>query len=346
MYSRYALKRISYMMITFIIIIFIYSALFNAVMDKTLKSQIQEQVKGEIMSLTNMSSKQIETYRRNRIKSLRKRYHLDEPVISRIFWRGIDILTLKWGKSTIITSSAGSRKVTNIIAEVVPRTILLFTVAALVDILIGVGLGIKKAQKPGEFLDQSTSIMTMIVQGLPSWWLAMIMIMIFVYAIPIFPSGGLHSIPPPQGVAYYLDLLHHLALPVLTLVIIGFWGRAYLTRNIVLGTLQEDYIISARARGLPEGKVLYGHALRSAAPPIATMGVMSLLISLQGSLIYEGIFSWPGMGNLYWVAVQQNDIPVLLGLLAVTTALYLGGLVFLDLIYGFLDPRIKVGDKR
>mgnify|MGYP006288502927 FL=1 len=118
-----------------------------------------------------------------------------------------------------------------------------------------------------------------------------------------------------------------------------------MTRNIVVGTLQEDFIMSARARGLPEKKVLYGHGLRAAAPPIVTMGVMSLLMSIQGRLIFEGIFNWPGMGNLYWIAVQQNDIPVLLGLLATTTFVYLASLAFLDVIYGFLDPRIKVGGR-
>ncbi|OCL27370.1 peptide ABC transporter permease [Orenia metallireducens] len=346
MYGKYALKRIIHMLLTFIIIIFIYSALFNTVMERTLEAQITEQVRGEIIARSNMTAKEIEVYKVERVKSLRLRYHLDDPILSRIFWRGVDIITLNWGDSTIITSLEGSRDVKKIIAEVIPNTLILFTTAIALDILIGILLGIKKAQKPNKLLDQSTSIITMIVYGMPSWWLAMIMIMVFVYIIPIFPSGGLHSVPPPEGFAYYLDILYHLALPVITLIIIGFWGRAYLTRNIVLGTLQEDYIMSARARGLPESKVLYGHALRSAAPPIVTMGVMSLLMSVSGSLVYEGIFSWPGMGNLYWISVQQNDIPVLLGLLSVTTALYLGGLVFLDLIYGFLDPRIKVGDKK
>ena len=157
---------------------------------------------------------------------------------------------------------------------------------------------------------------------------------------------AVHSIPPPTGFAYYTDLLRHMALPVLTLVLIGFWGSAFLIRNIVLGILQEDYIMAARTRGIPERKVLYGHAMRTAAPPIVTMALLSLLASVGGNIIFEGIFSWPGLGNLYWISIEQNDIPVLMGNLFVTTALYIGGLVILDLIYGFLDPRIKVGGKQ
>jgi peptide/nickel transport system permease protein len=155
----------------------------------------------------------------------------------------------------------------------------------------------------------------------------------------------MHSLPPPGGLAYYGDLLHHLALPVLTLLVIGFWGRAYYTRNITLGILQEDYIMSARARGLPERRVLYGHTLRSAAPPIVTSALLTLLLSISGAMIFEGIFNWPGMGRLYWAAVQQNDVPVLMANMTVTTALYIAGLVILDLIYGFLDPRIKVSGR-
>ena len=174
----------------------------------------------------------------------------------------------------------------------------------------------------------------------------MLMIMAFAYFFKFFPSGGLHSTPPPDGTwANMIDVLHHLVLPVITLVVIGFWGRAFLTRNIVLSTLQEDYIMSARARGIPERKVLYGHALRSAAPPIVTMGMLALIISVSGNIIFEGIFNWPGMGNLYWISVQQNDIPVLMGTLSLTIGLYITGLAILDLIYGFLDPRIKVGGK-
>ncbi len=130
--------------------------------------------------------------------------------------------------------------------------------------------------------------------------------------------------------------MYHMFLPVTTLVSLNFWGgRAYLTRNIVLVNLQEDFIMSARARGIPERTVLYGHALRTSAPPILTMSILSLINSFSGALIFEGIFNWPGMGNLYWAAVQMNDIPVLLGNLSITTLIYIFGMIILDLVYGF-----------
>ncbi|PNR95767.1 ABC transporter permease [Petrotoga sp. 9PWA.NaAc.5.4] len=348
MYWRYAIKRILMGILIYVIIIFIYSILFNTVMEETLNGQIIEIVNGEMLKMSQVGTdpEYLLQYRQIRIKELRTLYHLDDPLPSRIFWRAINTLTFNYGNSTIMRSFKGETDVLAIVLERIPYTLLLFTVAILIDIVVGVSLGIKKAQRAGKLMDQTTSIITMVVYGLPSWWFGMVMIMLFAFTIPIFPSGGFNSVPPPNTfLARVVDTLYHLALPVITLVFIGFWGRAYLTRNIVLGNLQEDFIMSARARGIPERSVLYGHAMRTSAPPILTMSLLSLLASFNGALVFEGIFSWPGMGSLYWAAVQQNDIPVLLGNLSITTAIYIGGIVVLDLIYGFLDPRIKVGGK-
>ncbi|GAB4114743.1 MAG: ABC transporter permease [Candidatus Caldatribacteriota bacterium] len=347
MYWRYCLKRIIYGLITFIILIFIFSALFNTTMEKTLKSQIEEEIRAETLKMdTKMTPEEITHFIAERRTFKMHLYHLDKPIWNRIVWRAINVLSLNFGKATIMKSSAGETDVWEIISECLPRTILLFTTAICINIILGLLLGLKKAQKAGGFMDKLTSIGTMVVYGMPSWWLGMLVIMFFAYQLRLFPSGSLHSIPPPTGLAYYIDLLYHMALPVLTLVVIGFWGSSYLIRNIVLGILQEDYIMATRTRGIPERKVLYGHAMRTAAPPIVTMALLSLLASVGGNIIFEGIFSWPGLGNLYWISIEQNDIPVLMGNLFITTALYMAGLVVLDLVYGFLDPRIKVGGRK
>ncbi len=346
MYWKYSLRRIFHGMTIYIVIIFLFSALFNTTMEKTVKVQIEEELRAELMALkSTMDADEISRYLTERRALKYQIYHLDKPIRQRIGWRAIDTLSLNLGRATLIKTSAGEENVKDIVAEALPKTILLFTSAVAIDILLGLWLGLKKAQRVGSFMDKASSIITMAVYGMPVWWLGMLIIMFFAYVLKLFPSGGMHSTPPPSGFAYYLDILHHLALPVMTLVLIGFWGRAFLIRNIVLGILQEDYIMAARARGIPERKVLYGHVMRSASPPIATMAVLSLLASVGGNLVIEGIFSWPGLGNLYWIAIEQNDIPVLMGCLSVTTALYISGLVLLDLVYGYLDPRIKVGGK-
>jgi peptide/nickel transport system permease protein len=345
MYKWYALKRILRGVVMYVILMFVFSALFNTVSEATQRSQIFEQVNLEANRLKNMRSEQIENFKRQRKEQLLKMYRFDRPVGERILYRAVNTITFKFGRSTIIKSSAGSQMVLDIIGEALPRTILLFTSAIALEIVIGIALGLKKAQKPGGTLDRTTSIITMIVYGMPSWWLGMMLIMILVYGVKLFPSGGMMSAPPPAGIGLVFNVLWHMTLPLLTLLLIGFWGLAFVIRNIVLGILQEDYIMSARARGIPENKILFGHTMRTAAPPLVTIGLLSLLGSISGAILFEGIFSWPGLGNLYWIAVQQNDIPVLLADLSMTTGIYLTGLIVLDLAYGFLDPRIKVGGK-
>ena len=343
MYLRYAIRRILNAVAIFGIEMFIFSVLFTATAERTLRAQIEESLQPEVARLHNVSAEQVQEFVAQRRAYLYHVSHLDQPVFVRILWRTVDTVTLQFGNSITIKSSQGERSVWRIILETVPRTALLFTTSIILEVAFGVWLGLRQAQRAGRLLDRSSSVITMVVYGLPTWWVAMILIMLLAYKLPIFPSGGLHSLPPPQGLAAVLDLAWHMILPVITLILVNFWGVALLSRNIVLGILQEDYITAARARGLPERVVLYGHAMRTAAPPITTIALLSLLSSVFGNIIFEGIFSWPGMGNLYWVSVEQGDTAVTLGLLAVTTGLYIAGLATLDLIYGLLDPRIKTG---
>ena len=345
MFKWYAAKRVTRGVLTYAIIIFILSALFNAVNEKTMRAQIEEMVWLEASQLIAAQPEAVQRFRVERTESLIQQYHLDRPLPERILHRTWSTLTFDFGKSTIIKSSTGDRDVIKIVGEAIPRSLVLFTLASALNIVVGVALGLKKAQKPGGPLDRGTSFVTMIIYGMPAWWLAMLLIMLLVYTVKLFPSGGMHSVPPPSGILYALDMGWHMVLPILTLLMLGFWSTSFVVRNIVLGVLQEDFIMSARARGLPENVVLFGHTMRTAAPPLMTMAILHLLSSISGAIIFEGIFSWPGLGNLYWIAIQRNDVPVLMGDLAITVGLYQLGLVTLDLVYSFLDPRIKVGGK-
>ncbi len=346
MYWKFCVKRVFTAFFTFCVIMFVFSLLFNTTMEKTVRSLIEDQIKAEITALvktSNMNSEQMVVYREQRREDRYKLYNLDKSFMERVIRRTINTITFNFGQSTMMRSSKGSRDVGLIVKEVVPRTMFLFTTVVILNLLIGIWLGILKSRKPGKLLDNSTTVATMVVFGMPSWWLGMITIMLFAYVFKILPSGGMYSTPPFQGFARFIDLLYHLILPLFTLLMIGFWGMSFTIRNIMLGIMQEDYIMTARARGINEKKVLFGHGLRSAAPPIVTMSVISLLFSISGNLVFEGIFNWPGLGNLYWTAVQTNDVPVLMGNLAVTTGIMVLGFMFLDMIYGFLDPRIRVG---
>ncbi|WP_300711784.1 ABC transporter permease [uncultured Brachyspira sp.] len=345
MFTYFVIKRILKGIIMFMILMLMSSAIFNTVSEKTLKAQIEENINAEVRGLSNMRTEDIENFIKERRDYYYDVYWLNRSAGERIFIRAVNTITFQFGKSSIMMDSNGNREVIKIIGEALPRSMILFTTASIIQIIIGLIIGLIKAKKAGGLFDRTTSIITMIVYGMPAWWLSMILIMIFVYKFNIFPSGGVHSIPIPSGIMYYLDILWHMALPLMTLTLIGFWGLSFVVRNIVLSALQEDYIMAARARGISEKSVLLGHTLRSSAPPIVTITLLGLLGSIAGSIIFEGIFSWPGLGNLYWISVQQNDIPVLMGNLAITTALYQFGLAVLDISYGFLDPRIKAGGR-
>ena len=251
MYPVFAIRRILNAMAIFVIEMLIFSVLFTATAERTLRAQIEESLQPEAARLKNASALQVQAFVAQRRAYLFHVSHLDQPVPVRVLWRAIDAVTLQFGNSITIKSSRGERSVWRIIMETVPRTALLFTTSIVLQVLLGVWLGLKQAQRAGGTLDRSASVITMVVYGLPTWWVAMIVIMVLAYMLPLFPSGGMHSIPPPQGLAGILDLAWHMVLPVVTLVIVSFWGVALLARNIVLSILQEDYITAARARGLP-----------------------------------------------------------------------------------------------
>jgi peptide/nickel transport system permease protein len=343
MFSNYILKRVLYGLLMYVIMVFVYSALFNNVADRTLRSQIEEQINQEATRQRNLSEEQLHNWLEQRRESKLHQYHLNEPLLSRIFWRAVRTLQFDYGNATTMKASNGDRLVVSIVLEALPKTVVLFTTEVLLTTLLGVALGLYMAQRPNGLLDRFSSGVTMIANGLPSWWLGLIMIMAFSYGVPLFPSGGMHVNPTPTGFAGAADFLWHLSLPLLTLVLLSVWSTGYLTRNIVLSNLQEDYVMAARARGVTERRVLFGHTLRTALPAIMTLAVLGLFSSIAGNIIVEGVFGWPGIGNLYFVAVQQNDVPILTATLAIETLFNMVGFILLDIIYGFLDPRIKVG---
>lgn len=345
MFRIYILKRVLYGVLMYIVMVFVFSTLFNNVADQTQRSQIDEQIRQEVRTLKNVTEQQLQKYIEERRQAKLNQYHLNEPLPGRIFWRAMRTIAFDFGNATNLKASNGDRLVLGIILEALPKTLILFTTEVILTTVLGVALGLYMAQKPNGLLDRVSSGLTMITNGLPAWWLGMIAIMIFSYAVPLFPSGGLHSNPTPQGLAGFIDFLWHLSLPLLTLVLLSVWGTGYLTRNIVLSNLQEDYVMAARARGIAERRVLFGHTLRTAMPAILTLAVLGLFSSIAGNIIVEGIFGWPGLGKLYFVAVQANDVPILMATLSIQTLFNMLGFILLDIIYGFLDPRIKVGGK-
>ncbi len=237
------------------------------------------------------------------------------------------------------------RPVSEMINERIPNTLLLVGVSFLVTLLIAIPIGIWSARKPYSPFDYIVTTVTFIGQSIPVYWLGLGLIVIFYVTLknpssgePFFPVGGMNT-RGKEG--ELLDTLWHLALPV-TALSMGWvaWYSRFL-RSSMLDVLHEDYIRTARAKGMKEQMVHYKHALQNAILPLVTLVALDLPSLFAGALFVETIFSWPGMGRLFWDAAKGRDYPVLLGVVMITATLIIVCNILADLAYGWLDPRVK-----
>ena len=237
------------------------------------------------------------------------------------------------------------RPVSEMINERIPNTLLLVGVSFLVTLLIAIPIGIWSARKPYSPFDYFVTTVTFIGQSIPVYWLGLGLIVIFYVVLknpisgePFFPVGGMNT-RGKEG--EFLDTLWHLALPV-TALSMGWvaWYSRFL-RSSMLDVLHEDYIRTARAKGMKEQMVHYKHALRNAILPLVTLIALDLPSLFAGALFVETIFSWPGMGRLFWDAAKGRDYPVLLGVVMITATLIIVCNILADLAYGWLDPQVK-----
>jgi peptide/nickel transport system permease protein len=237
------------------------------------------------------------------------------------------------------------RPVSEMIAERIPNTLLLVGLSFLVTLLIALPVGILSARKPYSLFDYIATTITFMGQSLPVYWLGLGLILIFYVTLknpingnPLFPGGGMNTIGKEGDL---LDTLWHLVLPV-TALSLGWaaWYSRFL-RSSMLDVLHEDYVRTARAKGVVERLVYYKHALRNAILPLVTLIALDLPTLFAGALFVETIFSWPGMGRLFWDAARGRDYPVLLGVVMITAVLIIVCNIIADLAYGLLDPQVK-----
>jgi peptide/nickel transport system permease protein len=269
---------------------------------------------------------------------------LDEPWYSpkRFVNTMVKLLTLDLGKSHFFTSDSGSSSVRDIIMEKLPKTVLLFTSSTIIVSLIGVYIGGFVAGKSGSFWDKINSFSAVLSSSFPSWWVGMLMIFAFAFLYPIFPA---RSTPytSPSDPFYILDLLYHMTLPLITIVLVSFSAWSYIVKYFMVGVLQEDFIAAKMTMGLPKKRIVYSHAMKNAGPPIITAIALSLAASFGGAIIIEAVFDWPGMGKLYYDAISVMDVPIIIGLTYLFTLIFVVTIFVTDIIYAFLDPRVKVG---
>lgn len=277
-----------------------------------------------------------------RRQNLETFYGLDRPWYNRLPGMVLRVITLDLGEARTLRSFEGSPKVTSMVMERLPYTMLLITTASLITAIVGLAVGVKLATRVGSTLDRGVSYMSAISYALPAWWTGILMILLFAFQFRILPAGGLYSTPPPEGgLERLFDLLYHAILPVITLVLVSLGAWIYTVRTMVLNTAQEFFVTVARAKGLPESRVMRRYILRVAAPPIVTNLVLGLAASLGGAILTETVFNWPGMGRLYYEAILAADETVIVALTFMFTLLYVAARFVLEVLYVTLDPRIR-----
>jgi len=269
-------------------------------------------------------------------------YGLNKPWYVRALRYSLDLFEFKGLNSTALTTrywpTQGSHNAWDIVLERVPFSVLLFTTSSILTVVLAVPLALWAARRPGSLLDNVVVSWSIFSVSMPWWWLAMVFIAFLTVKYNIFPQ------PWNVNVNFHdvASLAKAAALPVFTVTILSIGDSAFRLRNIFLDVFNEDFVTVARAKGLPESMVIRKHVMRAAAPPLVTVVLFAVVLSVfSGAIITELVFEWPGLGRLYWEAIYAGDIPVVLVLTYVTTLLYLILRFILDILYTILDPRIK-----
>jgi peptide/nickel transport system permease protein len=282
-----------------------------------------------------------------RFRSLIEIYGLDKSLTERYFIYIINMLTWNWGKTQVTGSPVAKEMMYRL-----TNTLMLMGLAAVLSILIGTLLGIIAAYKRGELLDTSLVTTSLVTYSLPIFWLGWMIIYIFAFQLKWFPSGGITPEGwawgvPTDPIEFISGRLYHLVLPTLTLVLFSFGGWLLLARAAVLETITEDYVVTARAKGLKERTILLKHVLKNASLPIVTNVALTFGFLITGAIITETLFNYEGMGRWIWQAVFPGegypDLPVLQAIFFVVALCVIIANFIADLLYGVLDPRIKYG---
>lgn len=342
-FARRAAILFGVLMATLLVTILLVGSNMDTIMKKGVAIQVRaEVVENKALVSSFQSTEELDRYITHQVEQRTKSLGLDMPWYSpnRIGLAMYKILILDFGHATFLSSDSGSTAVSDIILEKLPRTILLFTTATIIISLIGIFVGAISGSKTGSKTDKITSTFAIISSSFPVWWIGLLMIFTFSFSYNLFPARATPLLPPTDP-AYIPALLYHMTLPLITIVLIGFGTWAYLVRNFIVGIMQEDFIFVKKAIGINQKKIIFGSALKNAAPPIITILALSLSGSLGGAIITEAVFDWPGMGRLYFEAISVMDLPVIIGATYVLTAFFLASIFVSDLLYGYLDPRIR-----
>lgn len=264
---------------------------------------------------------------------LRAAYGLDRPVAEQyVRWLG-QLLRGNLGFSLGV-----GRPVSELIGSALPATLLLSGSALLLSLLVAIPAGILAAVRRDTWIDQAITTASFIGLSLPTFWYGLMLIIFFSVTLTLLPAGGMYT-PGREG--SLPDLLAHLLLPVVTLATVNMAQLVRYTRSAMIGVLRQDYVRTARAKGVPAGVVVVRHAFRSALIPVVTLLGILIPRLVGGAAVTESVFSWPGMGRLAIAAAFRQDYPTIMGITLLISMIVVASNLVVDLLYARLDPRVS-----
>ncbi len=266
------------------------------------------------------------------LANIRHSMGLDRPLHEQLLTWIVNVF-----RGNLGVSYSQFRPVSDVIREVFPNTVILMVAGLLISLVSALVFGIMAARRPYGIFDNLTSFISYFGLAMPVFWFGLMLQLLFAVRLGWLPSAGMYS---PNG-GDLGDLLRHLILPALTIAIGSIAGWSRYVRSSTVEQLSQDYVRSARSKGLSERRVMTGHVLRNSLIPLVTVVGIDVPLYLTGAVLTETVFSWPGMGRLFFDALTVRDYPILMGTLVLGAILIVLGNLVADLIYGLLDPRIS-----
>jgi peptide/nickel transport system permease protein len=228
------------------------------------------------------------------------------------------------------------------LTERIPNTLVLMGTAFFLAALFGTFFGVYAAYKRGSLFDVTAVSVSLFSYALPTFWMGLLLIYVLGYVFGLFPLAGTMSRPPPiDPIIKLFDMTWHLFLPALTLFLFSYGQWLLMMRSSIMESLYEDYILTARAKGVTERGILFKHAFRNAMLPLVTNVAIFIPQVLSGAILTETVFSWRGLGLYTWNAIQFNDYPVLQAIFYIFALVTIISNFIVDIVYGLIDPRIK-----
>ena len=276
------------------------------------------------------------------LQAIRHEHHLDEPLVEQFLWWFRGALTLDFGSSIV-----DQRPVIDRILEKLPNTVELNVIAFILAAALGVPIGLWSAARSGRPAERASAVFFFLLYSLPSFWIALLLMQFFSVKLGVLPLFGMTS-------ENYLDLgalqkladhARHLVLPVVTLTYAQLAIFARFSKSALTEVIRQDYITTARAKGVAPQRVLWSHAFRNALIPLITLLGLTIPYLLSGSIIVEQIFQWDGIGKLYFDSILSRDYPTVLALTLITAVATLAASLLADILYAVADPRIRLEER-